>query len=232
MIERGLRWLLLLSAAGACAAVAWMVVGLWRSVDDPYWLVQTWVDTVVDAGAEAEAIDPNDPLLRARLIVITSSVNERTSAHVIPRLHYLARLDPRAPIDLIVSTTGGWRDSAFAIIDTMRAISAPVNTWAIGGCYSAGTLIVAGGTGSRIATPDALLMVHANLEDSDEPFAQEPRELEREERFWKEHARLPADWSLDSDMSYYLTADEAKQFGIIDAVREHAPRGTSPPSPG
>jgi len=224
MIERGLRWLLLLSAAGACAAVTWTVVQLWEAIDDPYWLVQTWVDAVVDAGAAAEAIDPNDPLLRQRMIVVTSSINERTSAHVIPRLHYLARLDPRAPIDLIVSTTGGWRDSAFAIIDTMQAIPAPVNTWALGGCYSAGTLIVAGGTGTRIATPDALLMVHANLEDSDEPFAQEPRELEREAVFWKDHAQLPDDWALDADTSYYLTADEAKQYGIVDEVREPTPR--------
>jgi ATP-dependent protease ClpP protease subunit len=99
-----------------------------------------------------------------------------------------------------------------------------VNTWAVGGCYSAGTLIVAGGTGTRTATPDALLMVHANLEDSDEPFAQEPRELEREERFWKERARLPADWTLDSDTSYYLTAQEAKDYGIVDAVRAHTAR--------
>jgi len=222
MIERGLKWLLLLSAAGVCVAVTWAVVGLWRNIDDPYWLVQTWVDAEVDAGTAAAAIDPNDPLLAQRLILVTSSINERTAAHVIPRLHFLARRDPRAPIDLVVTTTGGWRDSAFAIIDTMRAISAPVNTWAIGGCYSAGTLVVAAGTGTRIASPDALLMVHANLEDADEPFAQESRELAREERFWKTHARLPDDWALDSDASYYLTADEAKQFGIVDVVRERA----------
>lgn len=219
MIERGLRWLALLCVSAACAAGAWVLIDAWRAVEDPYWLVQTWVDAEVDAGAAARPIDPADPLLAQRLIVITSSINERTAAHVIPRLHYLARLDPEAPIDLLVSTTGGWRDSAFAIIDTMRGIPAPVNTWAVGGCYSAGTLLVAGGTGTRTATPDALLMVHANLEASDEPFAQEQRELVREERFWKEHARLPGDWALDSDSSYYLTADEAQQFGIVDTVR-------------
>jgi ATP-dependent Clp protease protease subunit len=224
MIGRGLKWLVLLAAAGACAAIAWTLVAFRGAIDDPYWLVQTWVDAVVDAGGPAAAIDPDDPLLAQRMIVITSSINERAAAHVIPRLHYLARRDPRAPIDLLVSTSGGWRDSAFAIIDTMQAISPPVNTWAIGGCYSAGTLIVAAGTGTRIATPDALLMVHANLEDTDEPFAQESRELAREERFWKEHARLPADWVLDSDQSYYLTADEAKQYGIVDVVQAPAAR--------
>jgi ATP-dependent Clp protease protease subunit len=220
MLDRALRWLTLLSLAAACAAVAWMVSIVWRHVEDPYWVMQTWVDAEVDAGAPAAAIDPADPLLRRRLIVITASINERSAAHVIPRLHYLAQLDAKAPIDLVVSTTGGWRDSAFAIIDTMRMISAPVNTWAIGGCYSAGTLIVAGGTGTRSATRDALLMVHANLEASDDPFAQEGREFTREQRFWKERAHLPIDWALDSGDSYYLTAAEAEQFGIVDVVRE------------
>jgi ATP-dependent Clp protease protease subunit len=222
MIERGLRWLALLAAAAACGALTWFVVALRQDLDDPYWFVQNWVDAAVDAGGAAAPIDPKDPLLAQRTIVVTSSINERAAAHVIPRLQYLARLDPPAPIDLIVTTTGGWRDSAFAIIDTMRTIAPPVNTWAIGGCYSAGTLIVAGGTGRRIATPGALLMVHANLEDADEPFAQESRELAREERFWQEHAKLPADWALDSDTSYYLTAEEAKQYGVVDEIRERA----------
>ena len=224
MIERGLRWLALLAVTGAGAAFIWLAVAIRDDIDDPYWLVQTWVDAEVDAGATATPIDPKDPLLAQRTIVVTSSINERAAAQVIPRLHYLARLDPRAPIDLYVTTTGGWRDSAFAIIDTMQTISPPVNTWAIGGCYSAGTLIVAGGTGNRIATPDALLMVHANLEDTGEPFAQESRELAREERFWGEHAKLPVDWALDSDTSYYLTAEEAKQYGVVDEVRERVAR--------
>jgi ATP-dependent Clp protease protease subunit len=224
MIERGLRSLAWVAVAGAGAAFIWLVVTLRDDIDDPYWLVQTWVDAEVDAGGAATPIDPKDPLLAQRTIVVTSSINERAAAHVIPRLYYLARLDPHAPIDLYVTTTGGWRDSAFAIIDVMRSITPPVNTWALGGCYSAGTLIVAGGTGKRIATPDALLMVHANLEDADEPFVQESRELAREERFWKEQAKLPEDWELDSDTSYYLTADEAKQYGVVDEVRERVAR--------
>jgi len=224
MIERGLRWLALLAVAAAGAAFTWLVVSVQEEIDDPYWFVQTWVDAEVDAGGTATPIDPKDPLLAQRTIVVTSSINERAVAQVIPRLHYLARLDPHAPIDLYVTTTGGWRDSAFAIIDTMRTITPPVNTWAIGGCYSAGTLVVAGGTGKRIATPDALLMVHANLEDTDEPFAQESRELAREERFWKEHAKLPEDWALASDTSYYLTAEEAKQYDVVDEIRERAAR--------
>jgi len=224
MIERALRLIVWLLVGTAAVVVTALALRLWTDLEDPYWLFQAGVDAQVEAGLPGVAIDPDDPLLRRRMIVITASINERSAAHVIPRLHYLSALDPRTPIDLVVTTTGGWRDSAFAIIDTMRTIAAPVNTLAVGGCYSAGTLVVAGGTGTRAASRDALLMVHANLDGSDEPFAQEPRELAREARFWKTRARLPGDWDLDGGGSYYLTAEEAKQFGIVDVVRDDVER--------
>jgi ATP-dependent Clp protease protease subunit len=224
MVERGLRVVVLLLVGGAAVLVSALALRLRTDLEDPYWLFQAGVDAQVEAGMPGAAIDPEDPLLRRRLIVITASINERAAAHVIPRLYYLSALDPRTPIELVVSTTGGWRDSAFAIIDAMRLIAAPVNTLAIGGCYSAGTLVVAGGTGTRAASSDALLMVHANLEDAREPFAQETRELAREERFWKTHARLPGDWDLAGGGSYYLTAEEAKEYGIVDVVRDDVRR--------
>lgn len=224
MIERALRCVALLCAAAAAVAVGVLAWRLGQAVDDPYAFFQAKVDAEAGEGTTATAIDPNDPMLRRRMIVIAASINERTMEHVIPRLHYLAALDAKAPIDLVVSTDGGLRDGAFAIIDTMRTITPPVNTLAVGGCYSAGTLVVAGGTGTRAATRDALLMVHANLADSDEPFAQEPREAAREHAFWRTRAHLPSDWQLDGDSSYYMTAEEARQFGIVDVVREDAPR--------
>ena len=57
-----------------------------------------------------------------------------------------------------------------------------------------------------------------------EPFAQETRELAREERFWKTRARLPGDWDLAGGGSYYLTAEEAREYGIVDVVREDVKR--------
>jgi ATP-dependent Clp protease protease subunit len=224
MLERVVRTLALAAAALACASVAWFVVRVLGDLQAPYELFQSLVDAQVEGGAPPAALDATDPLLARRTIVVTSSINEHAAAHVIPRLHYLSALDPAAPIELFVTTTGGWRDSAFAIIDTMRLIDAPVNTTAVGGCYSAGTLVVAGGTGTRAATADALLMLHANLQESDAPYAQESRELARERRFWRIHARLPETWRLDADESYYLTATEAKALGIVDVVREPRPR--------
>jgi ATP-dependent Clp protease protease subunit len=219
MIERGVRILVLLCVGGAAIAGTLFVVRVMEQLDSPYWFFSEQVDAQVEAGDAVEAIEPSDPLLQRRTIVVTAAINQRTAAHVIPRLLYLSTLDPKTPIELLVTTQGGWRDTAFAIIDVMHMIEAPVNTWAIGQCASSGALIVAGGTGERAATPNTILMVHANLGDSDEPFAEAPRTFDREARFWKAHARLPADWALDGDEEYYLTAAEAREFGIVDAVR-------------
>jgi ATP-dependent Clp protease protease subunit len=219
MIERAVRVLVLLCVGAVAVAVTRLVTQVSDHLTSPYGFFTDQVDAQVEAGDPMGPIDPDDPLLRRRTIVITAGINERTAAHVIPRLLYLSSVDPRAPIDLLVTTTGGWRDTAFAIIDAMRMIEAPVNTWAIGQCASSGALIVAGGTGTRAATANALLMVHANLEPSDEPFGEGSRTFDREVRFWKERARLPPAWALDSGEEYYLTAEEAQRFGVVDVVR-------------
>jgi ATP-dependent Clp protease protease subunit len=111
----------------------------------------------------------------------------------------------------------------------MRLITAPVNTWALGGCYSAGAIVLAGGTGTRSATPNSLLMVHANVEESAEDFSSGQLGVERENRFWLEHAKLPSKWfPLTSDTSYYLSPEQALEYGLIDSVRTTPLRGAGP----
>src|SRR5262249_50146447 len=139
------------------------------------------LDAQIDAGYEDPTFTPDDPLLRQRKVLLFHDLNSRTAKDVSSRLMYLNAVDSRAPIDLYISTQGGWSDNAFTIIDTMRTISAPVNTWAVGGCYSAGALILAAATGKRYATEDAVLMIHTNLDDSDEPDSLQRLSQERYE---------------------------------------------------
>jgi ATP-dependent Clp protease protease subunit len=112
-------------------------------------------------------------------------------------------------------------DSAFTIIDTMQLIEAPVNTWAIGGCYSSGALILAAGTGRRFATPNAVLMIHASLdEESKESYSYERLALQRYERIWKRRAQLPDAWfPMIGGEEYYLSPQEALDFKLIDEIR-------------
>lgn len=200
------------------AGVLWLasVVAQYRHPDD---LVDALVDTQIEAGFEEPRLDPTDPLLARRQIVITSTINERTAKDVVNRLFHLDALDPAAPIDLYISTAGGWPDAAFTLVDAMRLIEAPVNTWALGGCYSAGAVILAGGTGRRYATDRAIIMVHTNLVDSSAPFSFGRLDRARYEGFWREVAELPTRWfPMTGEETYYLSADEALQFGIVDEV--------------
>ena len=162
--------------------------------------------------------DLDDPLLEGRKIVIGQGINEQNAKEVVRKLLYLNSKDPSLEIDLYVSTQGGWYDSAFTIIDTFNVISAPVNTICIGGCYSAGAMIVAAGTGKRVAYSHALFSIHIayNSQDLDMPYANRP---DRVNAFLLDKAKLPEKWfPLEDDRSYYLSAVQAKEFALIDKV--------------
>jgi ATP-dependent Clp protease protease subunit len=181
------------------------------------------VDAEIEAGFEASTLAADDPLLATRTIVVTHGINERTAADVIARLMVLDARDPGVPIDLVMSTQGGWVDAAFAIVDVMHDLDSPVNTWAVGGCYSAGTLIVAAGTGHRVASENALLMVHANLDEPSHDGTWESLEQARYERLWRRVATLPEEWyPMTFDRTHYLGPDDAVRYGLVDEVRRPA----------
>lgn len=214
---------LALGALGVLGLAALMLQDLRiiaANLADPQPIIEEVVDEVLSANPREPALRSDDPLLKSRKILVTSNINEYTAKDVATRLLYLNAVDPRRPIDLYLSTQGGWIDSAFTIIDAMQLIDAPVNTWAIGGCYSAGALILAAGTGRRLATPNALLMIHASLdEDSKRPYSYERLALERYERVWRERASLPDDWfPMVGGEEYYLSPKEALQFKLIDEI--------------
>ena len=195
--------------------------GLARRVEEMMSLhVADRVDAEVEAGYEAATLAHDDPLLASRTIVVAHGINERTAADVITRLMVLEAREPGVPIELVVSTQGGWVDAAFAIVDVMQGLESPVDTWAVGGCYSAGTLIVAAGTGHRVASENALLMVHANLEDPPEDGTWESLEQARYEALWRKVATLPAEWfPMTRDRAHYLGPEEAVRLGLVDEVR-------------
>ena len=177
-------------------------------------------EDLVEEGLFYPSNDLNDPLLEDRVIVINHTINEHTSKDVVRKLLYLNSLDNKSPIDLYISTQGGWYDYAFAIIDTFHAIDAPVNTNCIGGCYSAGLLIVASGTGKRVGYQNAHFSAHISYGESEDTraYAEQP---DRVNAYLKRNTKLPEDWfPLEDDRSYYLTAQDAVKYDIIDFVAE------------
>ncbi len=182
-------------------------------------ILEQYVDEQIEAGAAGLQVDPGDPLLHQRKILLANTVNAVTAKHVVSKLMYLNEVDPTKPIDLYLLTQGGYGDSAFAIIDAMRLIEAPVNTWAIGGCYSAGAMILAAGTGSRYSSDNAVIMVHTNLDDSSEPYTYDRLDRARYEKLWRGTASLPEEWfPMTDDGRYYLSPKEAVVLGVIDEI--------------
>lgn len=201
------------------AVVIWFVESHFQDASKISDALDDFLDSQIDAGVEDPILTPDDPLLRDRQILLFHDVNSRTAKDVSARLMYLNAVDPHAPINLYISTQGGWSDNAFTMIDTMRTISAPVNTWAIGGCYSAGALILAAGTGRRYATENTVLMIHTNLEQSRKPYSYPPLAQERYERVYRERTSLPKNWyPMTDDQRRYLSPKQALEFGLVDEV--------------
>lgn len=186
--------------------------------------VDQLVDRLNESGYDRQPIDPDDPLLKRRTIVISEGVHERLATRVIERLLYLDAVDPGEPIELRITTSGGWVDSAFAIVDTMRSIESPVNAIALGGCYSAGTVILAGAAGERTATPNALLSIHVNdYWRGGEEYEADTHELARFRRIYLRHTQTPEEWfEEEGERHYYFDASRALDMGLIDRIAEPA----------
>ena len=127
------------------------------------------VDIMIDAGFGISGAQTDSDLLKTRTIVITTDINSITAQKVVKSLLMLDASGETKPIDLYVRTEGGWISDAFAIIDVMQSISAPVNTHAIGGAYSSGAMLVAAGTGIRYGHPNSCIMFHAGWYEDDTP---------------------------------------------------------------
>ncbi|MBN2684317.1 MAG: ATP-dependent Clp protease proteolytic subunit [Pontiellaceae bacterium] len=181
------------------------------------------IDILVDAGLGCSESQIDNDLLEHRKIVVTTDINAISSQRVIKGLLLLDAIDDTAPIDLYIRTEGGWVSDAFGIIDVMENIRAPVNTHAVGGAFSAGAMILAAGTGTRYGLPNCSIMFHAGLYEDDAEFSEDRLDNERLITFWKAHAHLPAEWlNQREDEAYYLTAEKALEYGIIDQIESKA----------
>lgn len=171
------------------------------------------VDAFIDSGLGAEHIDRGRLDIENRIIVTTYGVNSKFSQNIVSQLLILNRLSKNESIDLYIRTEGGWEADAFAVIDTIQSIDAPVNIHAIGEVHSAGIMILASGTGNRVVYPNTIFGFHTLGEAEDDLFG------ERYLSFWENYAKLPDSWlSRKDDEMLYFTAKEAIEYGIADVL--------------
>lgn len=186
------------------------------------------VPMVVEQSARGErSFDIYSRLLRDRVIFLNGEVNDAVSALVCAQLLFLEAENPDKPIHLYINSPGGVITSGLAMYDTMQFIKSPVHTLCMGTARSMGSfLLMAGEPGHRMALPNASLHVHQPLggvqgQASDIRIHAEEmlRTKDRVTRLYAQHCgRSYEGVERDLDRDRFMTAEEAREWGLIDKV--------------
>ena len=166
-------------------------------------------------------------LLKERIIFLGEEVNETTASLTVAQLLFLEAEDPSKDIQLYINSPGGSVTAGRAIYDTMRYIKCDVSTICIGMAASMGAFLLAGGTqGKRYALPNAEIMIHQPLGGAQGQATEieiaAKHILQTKEKLNKilaENCNQPYDViAADTDRDNWKTAQEAKEYGLIDQV--------------
>ena len=197
---------------------------------DPLERYMNLVPMVVEQTSRGErAFDIFSRLLKERIIFLTGPVEDGMASLVCAQLLWLESENPKREIAMYINSPGGIVTSGLAIYDTMQYIRSPVSTVCIGQAASMGSLLLtAGEKGMRIALPNARVMVHqpsggfrgqaSDIERHAEDIIATKRRLNE---IYVKHTGQPyekVERTLDRDS--FMTAEEAKAFGLVDRVYE------------
>jgi ATP-dependent Clp protease protease subunit len=185
-------------------------------------------------GRTERAWDIYSRLLRDRIIFIGTPINDFVANAVIAQMLFLQMEDPKKDISLYINSPGGSVTDGMAIYDTMNFLQCDIVTYCVGQAASMSTLLLAAGTkGKRYALPNSRVMMHqptggATGQTSDISIAAKEilRWRARMNELISSHTKkTPEEISSDSDRDFYLTAQDALAYGIVDKVIEPKPIG-------
>lgn len=191
---------------------------------------QILIPTVIEQTHMGErAYDIYSRLLKDRIIFLGTAIDENVANIIIAQLLFLESEDSKKDINLYINSPGGSVYAGLAIYDTMQYIQSKVITTCIGMAMSMGAVILAGGAkGSRFALPNSKIMIHQLSGGFQGPAAdieiqaKEALTLRKKlDEILSKHTGQPIKKvSVDTDRDYFMTADEAKKYGIIDKIIE------------
>ena len=186
------------------------------------------VPMVIESSARGErAFDIYSRLLKERIIFLGDAIEDHIANLVIAQLLFLESEDPEKDISLYINSPGGVVTSGLAIYDTMQYLKAPVSTICIGQAASmASVLLAAGATGKRYALPNSRIMIHqgsagfrGNTPDVEIQVREVMNLTNRLMGILAGHTGQTVEKvKKDSERDYFMSADEAKEYGLIDEV--------------
>ncbi len=190
----------------------------------------SYVPYVIEKNDRGErSYDIFSKLLTDRIIFLGEEVSDASAELIIAQLLYLEAEDPERDIQLYINSPGGSVSAGFAIYDTMQFIKCDVCTLCIGLAASFGSFLLAGGTkGKRMALPNAEIMIHqpavsggiqgpaSDIRIMSEHIQRSKRRLNR--ILAQNRVRTEEYPERDTDRDHFMTAQEAKEYGLIDKI--------------
>ena len=187
------------------------------------------IPTVIEKSQYGErAYDIYSRLLKERIIFLGGPIIDPVANSVIAQLLFLASRDPNKDIQLYINSPGGVLTSALAIYDTMQYIKCPISTVCIGSAASgAAVLLASGAKGKRYSLPNAQILLHqvavsgvsGEAVEVEIAAKQIIKLKDKVNRILARHTGQPLERiEKDTDRDFYLSAEEAKEYGLIDEV--------------
>ncbi len=187
-----------------------------------------YVPMVVEQSSTGErGYDIFSRLLKDRIIILGTPIDDNVANLIIAQLLFLQSADPKKDIELYINSPGGVVTAGMAIYDTMQLISCDVKTYCIGQCASMGAvLLAAGAPGKRYALPNARVMIHQPLGGAQGQASDISIQAEEILRMKKSLNKVLANHTKqtvaritkDTDRDNFMTAEEAKAYGLVDEV--------------
>ena len=188
----------------------------------------TLIPTVIEKTANGErAYDIYSRLLKDRIIFLAGPIDDRLANLVIAQLLFLASQDPKKDIKLYVNTPGGSVTAGLAIYDTMQYVNCPISTVCVGLAGSMGAVLLAAGSkGKRFALPNSEILLHqvaggvkGQAIEIEITAKQIMKIKDKLNKILAKHTSQPLKKiERDTDRDFYLSAEDAKEYGIIDEV--------------
>ncbi|KAL6295401.1 ATP-dependent Clp protease proteolytic subunit 2, mitochondrial [Prunus avium] len=191
------------------------------------------IPMVIEHSSRGErAYDIFSRLLKERIVCINGPINDDTAHVVVAQLLFLESENPSKPINMYLNSPGGHVTAGLAIYDTMQYIRSPINTICLGQAASmASLLLAAGAKGERRSLPNATVMIHqpsggysGQAKDMTIHTKQIVRVWDSLNALYSKHTGQSVEIiQKNMDRDYFMTPEEAKEFGIIDEVMDERP---------
>ena len=184
---------------------------------------------VEQTGSGERGYDIYSRLLKDRIILLGTPINDEVANLVIAQLLFLQAEDPRKDIDLYINSPGGSVTAGLAIYDTMQILSCDVKTYCLGQCASMGAvLLAAGAAGKRYALPNSRIMIHqpwGGAEGSAADINIQAKEILRLRTMLngilaKHPGQTLKKIAQDTDRDFFMSAEEAVAYHLVDQVLE------------